>query len=320
MTSRTQQTNGSPRSRPSASGAAVQNKSPDVEVRVVAHTDCGPRPKLEDAYSAWTLDNPLVPGRRTTVLTVCDGVGGQAGGDVASAVGVRLAPANLLAELLLAPKADDGEAESTMVEDALRRALARANDAVLAVAEQNAALQRMATTIVCAVIHDATLHVAWAGDSRCYRFGPSGLRRLTRDHRETEELIDARVLKPGEVDLGASAHVITRCLGHPGDFAADQVSVPLSPGDVVLLCTDGLTDALTDNDLAALLESCAQRGVDFADLPRELVQAALEAGTLDNATVLGCQYQPSRTTRCATRTEAYPSALAQTCANLEDLA
>jgi len=320
MTAPAPKTDSSAQGGLSACGGPALSTALDTRVRFAGHTDRGPRPRLEDAYGAWTLNNPLSAGESFAILTLCDGVGGQAGGDVASALAVRVAPASLLAELLLARVWAEDPAAPTVLENALQRALARTSAALRGVADQDARLQRMATTIVCAVIEGATLHVAWAGDSRCYRYGPNGLRRLTRDHREAEELVDAGVLAPEEVHQGAGAHIITRCLGYPGECAADYVSVPLSSGDVVLLCTDGLTDALAHNDLADLIEHHTGRAMDFADLPGVLVQAALDAGTRDNTTVLGCQYQSSRTTRRATVTESYPSALAKTCATLEDLA
>jgi protein phosphatase len=166
----------------------------------------------------------------------------------------------------------------------------------------------MATTVVCATVGEAGLHVAWAGDSRCYLYSGSVLRQVTQDHSEVERLVDLGLISREDAKVHPLRHTITRYLGQAEGFAPDTVHHALSSGDVVILSTDGLTDVVSDRAMAEEIGSYHAGRFRFEELPDRLVERALQAGTHDNVTVLVCGYKidvPSS----KTMTGAYPVAL-----------
>ena len=150
----------------------------------------------------------------------------------------------------------------------------------------------MATTVVCAVILDSTLHVAWAGDSRCSIYRNGRLCRITRDHSQVQELVDQGLLSPEEAQRHPWAHRITKFLGRKEGPDAETRSWDLLPGDIIILHTDGLSDVLSDEGITQIIRSHQDDDLPFDDLPRRLVAAALSQGTRDNTSVLCCWHQP----------------------------
>ena len=279
------------------------------------HCARGPRETFEDAACAFVLE-PLLPAAgRATVLGVFDGVCGQAHGEVASGLSSQHVAERLAAFLATAELGAPGAGPSSaMVLEAIGAALCSTNDFLLAKIAEDRALAGMATTAVVAVLFNNRLHVGWAGDSRCYLDHDGVLEQVTVDHSEVQALVEAGILTPAEARFHPLAHVITECLGKPSGFACSTAVRPLSAGDVVVLCTDGLTDVLDAGDIAAHVAACRRGVCTLADLPVSLVAHALEAGTGDNTTVLCSQYQtttPVPVLRDRTMTGEYPVALAQ---------
>ena len=174
----------------------------------------------------------------------------------------------------------------------------------------------MSTTIVCALIVDDVLYVAWAGDSRCYIYSKNKIRQLTTDHSAVNQLIDEGLLDCKYAKCHPLSHTITRFLGTEDDFAADTTTYKLSHGDVILLCTDGLTDVLEDEDIADSIGKYQSGKILFKQLPHHLVQRALTCGTTDNVTVVCCEYiaDPTKKSKSSssTLTGAYPAEIAET--------
>ena len=190
-----------------------------------------------------------------------------------------------------------------------------ANDAILQMAQQQLRMKGMSTTSVCAIIFGDNLYVGWVGDSSCLVCNGSRIRKVTHDHSEVQRLIDAGLINEKEAKYHSLRHTINRFLGQPANFSPETTTCPLSDGDIVLLCTDGLTDVLTDEQIADHI--CAYREGDypFCELPKRLVQHALEAGTTDNVTVLCCEYHADSTPFDRTLTGAYPAAAAEAIRN-----
>ncbi|MGH8892341.1 MAG: PP2C family protein-serine/threonine phosphatase [Actinomycetes bacterium] len=182
------------------------------------------------------------------VLAVADGLGGHPAGDVASLTAVR--------SLDEAPLSSDSSAEDVL--DAVRAA----HTAVVAAASQEPGRAGMGTTVVLAVVSDQSARIVHVGDSRAYLLDPEGgLEPLTRDH-------------------GMHGY-LTQALGLDRDVDPDVAEVDCPQGSRLLLCTDGLTNMVDDDDVAALLGSGdAQQGCDA------LVEAALDNGGVDNVTVV----------------------------------
>ena len=193
---------------------------------------------------------------------IADGLGGHAGGEVASALVVDT----------LAAAAPGATAWSDPAPE-LAAILARADAAVRE--QARGALTGMGATIVALHLGTTTATVAHAGDSRAYRLRAGALSRLTRDHTPESE--------SGYRSDGRRSSIITRAIGvGGGQTEVDFGRTDIQPGDRFLLCSDGLTDMVHDPDLAALL------GLDAppADTCRALVDAALAAGGRDNVTVV----------------------------------
>ena len=221
-------------------------------------TDPGPvRPHNEDAAFA-----------TAKLAVVADGVGGHAAGEVASRTVV-----GVLASL---EKAWVDEP----LDDALVRAVAEGNDRIAFLTECRPETAGMGTTLTAVALHGDYV-VVNIGDSRTYLLRDGDLRRLTRDDSYLQELLDAGLVSPEAARAHPRRNVVTSALdGAPGRIPA-IAHVPARAGDRLLLCSDGLSDALEEARIAALLaEPDAARAADA------LVRAALDAGARDNVTVV----------------------------------
>jgi PPM family protein phosphatase len=279
--------------------------------RVALRRERGLRENLEDAAGAITL---CLGDRSLVGLVVCDGVGGQNGGEVAARLGVEAACTGLASNFAHGGLGDGCPATPDAVRGLVLEVVAQANRLVVVGSLQDPALDKMASTIVLAVIVDGILHTPWAGDSRCYLNRGTDLVQMTRDHRQN-------VCSPLPAESWGRAgspspvsNVITQCLGNRRSFSADYSARPLLDDDLILLCTDGLTDAVTDEEIARHIAAWRAGDCSLEDLPRRLAAYALSVGTTDNVTVLCCAYDdPSSVamdSELPTRTVAYPAALA----------
>lgn len=234
------------------------------QLRYAGRTDVGlVREANEDAYLA-------VP----PVFAAADGMGGHAGGDVASALVVeelgRLADARF----------DRATAPSAVLE-----ALHRGQHRIAAHAAGKVGRAAPGTTVVVAVLVEDDAP-AWLvvnlGDSRAYRMSAGRLEQVTRDHSLVQELLDAGDISADQVADHPERHVVTRALGGPGLPEPDLFWVDLAEADRLLLCTDGVSGFVEEDLLARVLATEADPG----DAASALVAAALAAGGEDNATAL----------------------------------
>jgi PPM family protein phosphatase len=216
-------------------------------------------------------------------FVVCDGVGGAAGGEVAS----RVASEAML-EWLLA--SDGSGAEGG---DRLRRGVALANQRVLQEARQTRALRGMGTTLVGLLAEPAeaaekiwgTVWLVNVGDSRCYRMRRGVLEQLTEDHSLVEEQVRAGEMTREQAEHSPIRNVITRAVGSYATVEADIQRLKAEYGDVYLLATDGLMRELNDAEIAGILQAPEER--DEASLERvcaRLIARANEQGGGDNIT------------------------------------
>jgi serine/threonine-protein phosphatase Stp1 len=197
---------------------------------------------------------------------VADGVGGASAGEVASAA--------VCATLATIPAGLSGDQMLTEVRERLQ---AVHRDLLV-----RAAGGTIASTVVVLIVAGPYFACLWAGDSRIYLLHDGVLRRLTRDHSLVQAMVDEGHLTEAEAENHPRANVITRAVGAgEGDLALDKVVGEVRPGDRFLLCSDGLTKALDEAELGALLD--APEGVSPAEL---LVQAALAREASDNVTAV----------------------------------
>lgn len=206
---------------------------------------------------------------------VADGMGGAAGGEIASAIVV------------------DALAESVAGGCALEEALAEANRSILEAVRSGEGKPGMGSTVVAARFSGNDYQIAWVGDARAYLWA-DGLQRLSHDHSRVQELVDAGLITEAEARRHPQRSVITRVLGGPDGTAAlpDQVSGSLLPGQCLLLCSDGLTSEVEDAEIARAL-SAEMAGSDEPSMSNagqrvvnQLVANALAQGGNDNITVV----------------------------------
>lgn len=218
-------------------------------------------------------------------MIVADGMGGVAGGEVAS----RLAIKTLLDLVIQAPdwlmRIDED-----LAEELVRRATDRYRKADAAIrdhAQADPSLSKMGTTLTLAVSLGADLFVIHVGDSRAYLLRNGQLQQLTRDQTVVQSLLDAGVLTQQEAATHNMRHVLTQALGqHAGKLRIEVQRLKLEHEDCLLLCTDGLTEMISDTEISALLKApgSAEEQCHF------LVDKALEAGGKDNITVVVAHY------------------------------
>jgi protein phosphatase len=196
---------------------------------------------------------------------VADGMGGHKGGEVASATAL---------DALHASFAEQG---------GLHDAVQSANAAVIARATADQGLRGMGTTLTAGVLgDDDTLLIGHVGDSRAYLLHDKTLSRITTDHSVVEELIEAGELTEEERESDPRRSMITRALGLDSSLEVDLYPVALVPGDRVMLCSDGLTSMVREEEIAEVLRKEPDPGV----AARQLVDAANAAGGVDNITVV----------------------------------
>ena len=201
------------------------------------------------------------------LFAVADGMGGHAAGEVASEIAVRV-----LSEL--APEHPDGEA--------LGRAIEEANRAVIQAAREGRGRQGMGTTMTAAMLEGERLVIAQVGDSRAYLLHQGKLQQLTRDHSLMADMIEAGQLTPEEARTHPQRSVITRALGSDPHLQPDLYEINVETGDRLLLCSDGLSTMVQDEDI----ESLMARTRDPQRCASQLVNAAIAAGGHDNVTVI----------------------------------
>jgi PPM family protein phosphatase len=205
------------------------------------------------------------------IFAIADGMGGAQAGEVAS----RLA-ASVLEEL--GREDVTGEARvAELIQEANRRVYERSN--------QDAAVSGMGTTMTVALVDDAsgTVAIGHVGDSRAYLVRDDALEQLTEDHTLVNELLKSGRLSAEEANVHPQRSVITRALGTEADVDVDTFTIETRPGDVFLLCSDGLSSMISDHEILGLVRS---GDGDLEAALRGLVQAANTSGGDDNITVV----------------------------------
>ena len=205
---------------------------------------------------------------------VCDGMGGAAAGDLASTMARDRYESHMA--YLEAPTLELEEG------DLMLQAVQDANRAVYLKAGTNRAFAGMGTTLVAALIRGHDLWMVNVGDSRGYRITGGNIRQITRDHSVVEELIQHGALTPEEARRHPQRNLITRALGTTKQVKADLFRETLEDGDAILLCSDGLVNEVTDQEI--LQEVLA--GGTAAEVCHRLLDRALNAGASDNVTVV----------------------------------
>ena len=210
-----------------------------------------------------------------TVSVVCDGMGGAAGGQLASKIATETFTSEL--EKVLAP-----EMTPEQLTAASSYAAALANEALQAAASEKEEYRNMGTTLVAAVSYEGGVVVTNVGDSRAYHITENGITRITKDHSFVERMVDLGNITAEEARHHPNRNLITRALGPDADAQCDGYVCPMEKGDYLLLCTDGLVGTVTDQEMLFEVihgegpESCLDR----------LMEIAKSQGAPDNVTAV----------------------------------
>jgi serine/threonine protein phosphatase PrpC len=218
------------------------------------------------------------------LLVVADGMGGRVGGGEASVLAIEAVETSVLSTLswLLALRSSEQQPSVDVLTE-LRAALQQADTCVWQEAARHPELAGMGTTLTVAYRYRSSLFVAHAGDSRCYLLRAETLFRLTQDHTLASDLVRRGMLPSEEDARGGLRHIITNVVGGPREGVSVELHrLTLQAGDVILLCTDGLTRMLTDLQIASVLRAYP----DPCRACERLVQGANEAGGHDNVTAI----------------------------------
>lgn len=220
------------------------------------------------------------------IFIVADGMGGHAAGDQASRIAVSTIT-EVLSSYDFATEIYVPKSTSMSVEELLRLAVQEANEQILLTSMSNPDLQGMGTTVVLTIYTtDGQIYIGNVGDSRIYLIRQQQITKVTKDHSVVQQLIDAGMITEEEAEVHPYKNVITRCLGQQAVVEPDTQKLALEDGDWVLLCTDGLSNMVSSQQMVETLalfedpqEACTQ-----------LVTMANEKGGTDNITVVLLHY------------------------------
>jgi PPM family protein phosphatase len=256
---------------------------PPLRLSIAARSDVG-RVRALNEDTLYAGEFASTDGVLGTLLLVADGMGGHQYGEVAAALARDGLKQALTAALSAVVPADDAGWH-----ELLRQGVAAANRHVYAQAQASPGHHGMGTTLTVAVIIDGRAHLAHVGDSRAYLINPQGLAgegrtwiQLTTDHSLVARLVDIGQLTPAQARDHPQRNVVYRSLGSDPSVEVDTLSQALAPGDLLLLCSDGLVSHVEDDELARV--SLAERSADRAC--ERLVALANERGGSDNISVV----------------------------------
>lgn len=238
-------------------------------MRIVAKTDKGNvRESNQDAYAVGEFSDEVV------WAVVCDGMGGAAGGNIASSLATKV-----ISEKINVSYRENMKDAS--IKNMLDTALTAANIEVYDMASEKAELRGMGTTVVCAIVKDNQAFIAHAGDSRAYVLGGGTINQVTTDHSMVQDLLDRGKITSEQALHHPNKNIITRAVGVENYIDIDFDQVDLADDSTLLLCTDGLSNYVTDEQIVELTSDGKHYA--FAD---RLVNEANKNGGGDNITVV----------------------------------
>lgn len=262
----------------SASMIATEGSLLMFNLTIAQQTDIGrTRQSNEDSMLSFVPEDSQILAHKGALFVVSDGLGGHTSGEVASA---------LAAQVIRDSYYQDASED---IAASLQRAIKQANKAIVERAAQNEAWSGMGTTVVAAVLRDDTLYAANVGDSRVYIVRGDTIRQITEDHSWVAQQIRAGQMTPEEARDHPKRNVIYRCLGEDKDVEVDLFTEQVQDGDLLVLCTDGLSGQVSDNDLLAIVHQFQPQ-----ESVQRLIARANESGGPDNITAIVVQVAPEK--------------------------
>jgi protein phosphatase len=225
----------------------------------------------QDTFREWSAEH-------ICVAVVCDGMGGMNSGEVAS----ELAADTFMSELRAFADEATAPHEAAQYSAPMVNAVLRAGAVIYERGATDPECDGMGTTLVAAAVAGYRACVANIGDSRAYHITERGIKRVTRDHSVVEEMVERGEITREQARVHPSRNLITRALGSVRGERPDIFEVDLARGDGLLLCTDGLTNVLTDAEICSVVRSALS--AEFA--VRSLIDTTIERGAPDNVTAV----------------------------------
>jgi serine/threonine protein phosphatase PrpC len=218
------------------------------------------------------------------LVVLADGMGGYNAGEVASGMATTVIQAEV-AQILgnVEPHLIDEKTNKVFAELILREQIRKANASIYQAAQAQSRYAGMGTTLVVCLFYDNRVMVGHLGDSRLYRLRDKKLKQVTRDHSLLQEQIDAGLITPEQAKTAAHKNLVTRALGIDPGVEPELHEYRTQPGDIFLLCSDGLCDMVSDEDIALTLKALG-RHLNLAT--QQLVQMANDNGGRDNVSVI----------------------------------
>ncbi len=231
-------------------------------MKIFSLTDIGRKREVNQDY-VYVTDKPV--GHVPNLFVVADGMGGHKAGDFASKYAVQVLEEHV--------RNHSGMGPELIITDAVREA----NRKIVEKAKQDTGLEGMGTTLVVATIIEHTLYFANVGDSRLYLIRDE-IKQLSKDHSLVEEMVRVGGINEEEAKHHPDKNIITRAIGAKDDVEVDFFEYRLQKGDIILMCTDGLTNMVDDDEIFRIVKG----GRDVVETAMQLVEKANENGGKDN--------------------------------------
>lgn len=231
-------------------------------MKIFSLTDIGRKREVNQDY-VYVTDKPV--GHVPNLFVVADGMGGHKAGDFASKYAVQVLEEHV--------RDHSGMGPELIITDAVREA----NRKIVEKAKQDTGLEGMGTTLVVATIIEHTLYFANVGDSRLYLIRDE-IKQLSKDHSLVEEMVRLGGINEEEAKHHPDKNIITRAIGAKDDVEVDFFEYRLQKGDIILMCTDGLTNMVDDDEIFRIVKG----GRDVVETAMQLVEKANENGGKDN--------------------------------------
>jgi serine/threonine protein phosphatase PrpC len=248
-----------------------------LQVKIAGFTDIGLRRNHNEDHIGFNQQH--------AIAVLADGMGGHQAGEVAAHMAVN----SVLEKLQkFCEKKSSVPITSSQLLEFVSNSISHSNSVIFNAAESIDEHKGMGTTLVAAVIRDSKIYAGHVGDSRLYLFRGRALRRITRDHSLVQDLIDKGFYTEEEAKSASVGHIVTRSLGTKPEVEVDTVEHDAQPNDILLLCSDGLSDMVADWQIE---ETLADHQKDINKTAKKLIMLANRNGGKDNISVILMQVQ-----------------------------
>lgn len=243
-------------------------------MRFYSKTDIGKK-----RYSNQDAVAGKVISKRLAWMVVCDGMGGNNGGDIASRIAIEVISKNITEHLR-------EEQDANYIIELMKNSIELASATIFNESKKDDDLKGMGTTVVVAVISDNHLYVVHAGDSRAYLIRDSEIEQISVDHSMVQQMVEIGEITAEEAKNHIQKNIITKALGVESSVNPDHTIIKLNNKDVILLCTDGLSNHLEDSEIYKIFSRC-----NLEELPNLLIDKCNARGGKDNITVSLIEYE-----------------------------